>query len=232
MTRLKARLPALHAAMVSTAVGGPVHPDVADEVGALIRAISRKARFAQMHWEVLSGIDWEKCDDLGRRPDATSEPLRLRVELSEAFLMVEHSTAVIDHAYLAFDGLTAALVNMTDTLGRALKLAYSLNLPQRQSSLFAIRTQCNPASPLGSVLHDPRYTEWLSKVRELRDDASTPMWRRYLLVARGRYPAEGNHTSISFILGEHLLNPLQSWPTRKKPSKPRIFVLTRPSKES
>src|SRR6266508_4655757 len=88
--------------------------------------------------------------------------------LSEAYLILEHPSAVIDHAYLAFDGLTAALANMTDTLGRAINLAYGLNIPPRQASLIAIRGQCNPASVLGVVLNDPLYTEWLPKIRDLR----------------------------------------------------------------
>ena len=141
---------------------------VMGEVRALIRAIHRKARFAEMHLTVLNGIDWDQCDDLGRRLVGATDPVQLKVLLSEAVLILEHPTAAVDHAYLAFDGLTAALVNMTDTLGRALNVAYGLNLHPRQASLIAVRTQCNPASPLGVVLHDPQNTDWLLKVRELR----------------------------------------------------------------
>jgi hypothetical protein len=155
--------------MIPAAGGGPVPAALAADVGALIRAIGRKAKFAEMHLAVLSGIDWDKCDDLGRRPIGATEPLRLEVTLSaEAYLILEHPTAVVDHAYLAFDGLTAALVNMTDTLGRVVNLAYDLGLPPRQASLIAIRGQCNPASSLGVVLHSSQYTDWLLKVRELR----------------------------------------------------------------
>lgn len=168
MNRLKARLPALDAAMVPTSAGGHVPVGVNDEVHALIRAINRKTRFAEMHLAVLNGIDWDQCDDLGRRPAGAADPVRLRVPLSEAALVLEHPTAVIDHAYLAFDGLTAALANMTDTLGRAISLAYGLNISARQASLIAIRGQCNPASPLGVVLNDPQHTDWLVKVRDLR----------------------------------------------------------------
>lgn len=168
MNRLRARLPALDAVMVPNTAGGHVPVAVMDEVRALIRAINRKARFAEMHLAVLNGIDWDQCDDLGRRPTGATDPVHLKVPLSEAVLVLEHPTAAVDHAYLAFDGLTAALVNMTDTLGRALNVAYGLNLHPRQASLIAVRTQCNPASPLGVVLHDPQNTDWLLKVRELR----------------------------------------------------------------
>jgi hypothetical protein len=168
MNRLRTCLPALDVAMAPSSGGGHVPQAVVEEVRALIRAISRKARFAEMHSAVLNGIDWDQCDDLGRRPAGTGEPKRLRVPLSEAVLVLEHPTAAIDHAYLAFDGLTAALVNMTDTLGRVLNLAYTLNLPPRQATLIAVRGQCNPASPLGVVLHNSQLIEWLLKVRELR----------------------------------------------------------------
>lgn len=168
MNRLNARLLGLEAAMLPVSAGGHVPVGVHDEVHALIRAIRRKARFAEMHLAVLSGIDWDQCDDLGRRPAGSADPLRLRVPLSEAALVLEHPTAVIDHAYLAFDGLTAALANMTDTLGRAINLGYGLNIPSRQASLLAVRGHCNPASPLGLVLNDPGYTDWLVKVRDLR----------------------------------------------------------------
>jgi hypothetical protein len=128
----------------------------------------RKARFVEMHLAVLNGIDWDRYDDLGRRLDGASVVTHLKVPLSESFLVLEHPAAAVDHAYLAFDGLTAALVNMTDTLGRVLNLAYGLNLPERQASLIAIRSQSNPASSLGVVLHASQHTEWLLKVRELR----------------------------------------------------------------
>jgi hypothetical protein len=94
--------------------------------------------------------------------------MRLKVPLSEAFLTIEHPGAAIDHVYLAFDGLTAALVNMTDTLGRLVNLTYSLGIHPRQASLLAVRDRCNPASSLGVVLYDAQHTDWLRKVRELR----------------------------------------------------------------
>jgi hypothetical protein len=153
MNRLRARLPALDAAMVPNTAGGHVPVAVMGEVRDLIRAIHRKARFAEMHLAVLNGIDWDQCDDLGRRPTGATDPVHLKVPLSEAVLVLEHPTAAVYHAYLAFDGLTAA---------------YGLNLHPRQASLIAVRTQCNPASPLGVVLHDPQNTDWLLKVRELR----------------------------------------------------------------
>lgn len=148
MNRLTAQLPALQAAMCPTTVGGPVPPPVANEVNALIRAISRKARFAEMHMALLTGIDWDRIDDIGRRTGGAADRAHLKVPLSEASLIIEHPGAVIDHVYLAFDGLTAALVNMTDTLGRLANLAYSLGIDPRRASLLAVRDQCIPASSL------------------------------------------------------------------------------------
>ena len=71
-----------------------------------------------MHVALLEGIDWQQTDNIGRRSGTGLDPVRLRIALADASLTIEHPGALIDHVYLAFDGLTAALVNMTDTLGR------------------------------------------------------------------------------------------------------------------
>ena len=168
MNLVSAQLPALQAAIIPGAGGGPVPPAAVGDVGALIRAIGRKAKFADMNMALLSGIDWDRYDDLGRRLAGNADPVRLRVPLSEASLIIEHPGAAIDHVYLAFDGLIAALVNMTDTLGRLVNTAYSLGIDPRQASLLAVRDRCNAASSLGVVLHDVRHTDWLQKVRDLR----------------------------------------------------------------
>jgi hypothetical protein len=168
MNRLAAQLPALQSAMVASTAGGPVPPAVVGEVDALIRSISRKARFAEMHMALLTGVDWERIDDIGRKPGGAADRIHLKVPLSEATLVIEHPGAVIDHVYLAFDGLTSALVNMTDTLGRLVNLAYSLGIDQRRATLLAVRDLCVPTSSLGIVLHDVQHTDWLRKVRDLR----------------------------------------------------------------
>ena len=138
------------------------------DVVALIQAIERKAKFADIHMALLSGIDWERYDDLGRRLARNAEPLMLKVPLSEASITIEHPGAAIDHIYLAFDGLIAALVNMIDTFGRLVNTAYLLGIDPRKASLFAVRDRCSASSSLGTVLRDVSHTEWLRKVRELR----------------------------------------------------------------
>ena len=168
MNRLTARLPVLQTAIIPSDGGGPVPMAAIGDVVALIRAITRKAKFADMHMALLSGIDWERYDDLGRRPVGNSEPLMLKVPLSEASITIEHPGAAIDHIYLAFDGLIAALVNMTDTFGRLVNAAYALGIDPRKASLFAVRDQCSASSSLGTVLWDASHTEWLRKVRDLR----------------------------------------------------------------
>ena len=121
-----------------------------------------------MHVALLSGIDWERYNDLGRCPSGNAEPFTLKVPLSEAFITIGHPGAAIDHIYLTFDGLIAALVNMTDTFGRLVNGTYLLGIDPRKASLFAVRDQCSASSPLGTVLRDVSHTEWLRKVRELR----------------------------------------------------------------
>ena len=166
MNRLTARLPLLRKAIIPPGGSGPVRMAAIDD--ALIRAIARKAKFADMHVALLSGIDWERYDDLGRCPAGNSEPLMLKVPLSEASITIEHPGAAIDHIYLAFDGLIAALVNMTDTFGRLVNSAYALDIDPRKASLFAVRDRCSASSSLGTVLWDASHTEWLRKVRDLR----------------------------------------------------------------
>jgi hypothetical protein len=121
-----------------------------------------------MHMALLIGIDWNQIDELGRRSSGVTDPTRLKIPLSEASLIIEHPGAVIDHVYLAFDGLIAAVVNMTDTLGRLVNLAYSLGIDPRRATLLAVRERCNATSSLGVILNDNQYTDWLRKVRDLR----------------------------------------------------------------
>jgi hypothetical protein len=116
-----------------------------------------------MHMGVLLGIQWDLVESVGR--DGAED---LCVRLSDATLIIGHSEAVIDHVYLAFDGLTAALANVADTLGRLINLAYDLRIPSKRASLPAVRNRCAPTSPLGMVLNDATHMEWLGRIRDLR----------------------------------------------------------------
>ena len=107
-----------------------------------------------MHVALLEGIDWQQTDNIGRRSGTGRDPVRLRIALADASLTIEHPGALIDHVYLAFDGLTAALVNMTDTLGRLVNRAYGLGVDPRRASLLAIRDQCRPTSSLAWKIHN------------------------------------------------------------------------------
>jgi hypothetical protein len=163
------RLSALEQVLCVSDLGTRPSMPRSTSIRPLIRAIARKSRFAQIHLALLEGIDWGRTESLGRRSTRTAEPECLCVALPEASLQIEHPDAVSDHVYLAFDGLTAALVNMTDTLGRLIRRAYELPIEkERQANLFAIREECTTSSSLGLVLHDPQNTEWLRKVRDLR----------------------------------------------------------------
>ncbi len=168
MNRLPAQLAALQAALVPPSGSGPVPAALHGDIDALIRAIRRKGRFVEMHMALLVGIEGNQIDELGRRSSGVTDPTRLKIPLSEASLIIEHPGAVIDHVYLAFDGLIAAVVNMTDTLGRLVNVAYSLGINPRKSTLLAVRDRCNATSSLGVVLNDSQYTDWLRKLRDLR----------------------------------------------------------------
>ena len=171
--------------------GAPALAASSSDVDALIRAMKRKVTFAEMHMALLAGIEWEHVDGSGRRGLGALEPDRLSVPLSEGILVIEHPGAVIDHVYLAFDGLTAALVNMTDTLGRLVNLAYSLGIEPKRASLLAVRDRSTATSSLGVILNDPQYTEWLKKVRDLRGRCQHADVEEILTSGSGPYSRRG-----------------------------------------
>ena len=191
MRYLADRLSALEQVLCVSGLGTPPSMPKFPSIRPLIHAIARKSRFAQIHLALLEGIDWGHTESLGRRSTRTAEPECLCVALPEASLRIEHPDAVSDHVYLAFDGLTAALVNMTDTLGRLIRRAYELPIEkERQANLFAIQENCTTSSSLGLVLHDPQYTEWLRKVRALRGRCQHNDVEEVLSI-RGTYACRG-----------------------------------------
>ena len=188
MNRLHAQLPALQGVLSQPhSGGGPANLPSPSDVDAFIRAIRRKARFAEMHLDLLQGIEWDRVERLGRRITGSPIPDSLSVRLSEASLVIEHPGAVTDHVYLAFDGLTAALVNMTDTLARLVNLVYMLGIDPRRASLLAVRDKCALTSPLGLILYDARHTDWLKKVRDLRGRCQHADIEEVLTLPTGSY---------------------------------------------
>lgn len=158
-----------------------------------IRGIERKSKFAQLHSTLLAGVRWDCLESIGRRMPGGVGSNHLAISLADASLTIEHSEAVIDHVYMAFDGLTAALVNMTDTMGRLLNSRYQLHIPERQASLLSLKdpNRCSPASPIGLVVNDTRYTEWLVKVRDLRGRCQHADIDHALVGAEGPYSRRG-----------------------------------------
>lgn len=212
MNRLPSQLGALQAALVPARGGGPVPAALAGDVDALIRAIRRKGRFVEMHMALLAGIAWDRIDDLGRRDGGVADPTHLRVPMSEACLIIEHPGAAIDHVYLAFDGLIAGVVNMTDTLGRLVNVAYGLGIEPRRASLFAVRDCCIPTSALGLVLNDARNTEWLRKVRELRGRCQHADLEEILMTSQ----------AVLARRGQPQVDQAYSW---KSPAQPMLMVV-------
>jgi hypothetical protein len=153
--------------------------------------MKRKATFAEIHLALLHGIKWDQVDGVGRRLAGEPDPRHLSVRLPEASLVIEHPDAVTDHVYLAFDGLTAAVVNMADTFGRLVNAVYQLNINPKQASLFAIRDRCTVTSSLGSVLHDLKNIEWLRKVRDMRGRCQHADIEDVLTLDSGPYAQRG-----------------------------------------
>ncbi len=142
----------------------PVH-----DVERLVKGLHRKARFAEYHLEVLGGIDWGQCMDLGR-PSADGSEQRLSIPLSGCCLTFSHPGAVMDQVYLSFDGLVAACVNVTDTLGRLLNLVYGLGMNQEAANLREVRDKVEGHCPVGLVLRDPLAFEWWDALRKIRGE--------------------------------------------------------------
>lgn len=135
------------------------------------RAIGRKGEFACVHLAMLKNLEWDKVEHVGRIPRGTTDRNTLDVKLSEdATLRFGHSSAVIDHVFLAFDGLIAALANMTDTFARLLVGVYWPRVEQRGINIFAVKAQCDPTGSLGQILHDQSVTFWLERIRDLRGE--------------------------------------------------------------
>lgn len=187
MNQLLPLLPELEAALLlPRAAGMPVVNDAA-AVKGLIRGIQRKAAFVQMHLRLLGGIDWARVDGIGRVPPGGGAVFRLAIPLEDASIEFQHPGALTDYVYLAFDGLVAAVINMTDTFGRLINMGFSLGIDERKASVLSVRDRCSPTSPLGTVLHDGARMGWLKVVRELRgrcqhadvDDAVTTTGGRY-----------------------------------------------------
>jgi len=193
------------------------------DIDPLIRAIKRKAMFADIHWTILQGIDWERIDRVGRCLTPSSGPEHLRVALPDATLEITHPTAVVDYAYLAFDGLVAALVNMTDTLGRLLNRAYQLEIEKERASLLAVRDKCAVGSTLGVVLHAPQYTGWIRKVKMLRGDCQHEEVEEMLIAPARPYACRG----------EPIIDQEYSWgdPPQQTPLIAYAAEATRAAKE-
>lgn len=192
MDRLQAQLPTLQQALMQPSGTALVPLAIADIV-PFIRGIDRKAKFAQLHLALLAGVRWDQMESVGRRTPGGVDANHLSIPLADARLVIEHSEAVIDHVYMAFDGLTAALVNMTDTMGRLLNARYQLQIPERQASLLSLKdpNRCLPTSPIGLVVNDTRYTEWLIKVRDLRGRCQHADIDHALFGAEGPYSRRG-----------------------------------------
>jgi hypothetical protein len=168
VNRLLGQLGGFQAAIMSPPAAGPLLPATVSELSAFICGIERKIRFVELHLAVLAGVRWDRVESIGRRVPGGAQPNHLTIPLAEASLTIEHADAVIDHVYVSFDGLTAAVVNMTDTMGRLINLRYAVGVDPRKASLLSLKNHCAATSPLAGVVNDSKHNDWLKKVRDLR----------------------------------------------------------------
>jgi hypothetical protein len=191
MHRLRTDVTRLQAALLAPVPGNPLSPDIVTEASAFIRGIERKIRFVEHHAAVLSGVQWDQIERIGRRLQGVNHRNHLTINLADASLTIEHADAVIDHVYVAFEGLTAALVNMTDTMGRLINLRYALGIDPRKASLLSLKNHCSASSPLAVVVNDPKHNDWLKKVRELRGRCQHADVESVVVAAAGPYARRG-----------------------------------------
>jgi hypothetical protein len=118
----------------------------------------------------------------------------MTIRLSDASLTIEHADAVVDHVYVAFDGLIAAVVNLTDTMGRLINRRYSGGIPSKQASLLSLKNCCDLTSPLGAIVYDPMHNDWLLKVRELRGECQHADVENVVIAVAGPYARRGQPT--------------------------------------
>lgn len=168
MNGLLAELPPLQRVLASAVAASPPGSVDVTCVDRYIRGMRRKCLFATVHLQLLQTVDWSQIDGLGRETGGIRPPDALIVSLRDSKLEIRHPGAVIEHVYLATDGLVAAVVNLTDTFGRLVNEVYQLGIAERQASLVALRNKCLPTSSLGQVLHDPLHDGWLRYVKDLR----------------------------------------------------------------
>jgi hypothetical protein len=147
-------------------------------------------RFVDIHLSVLSGVQWDSVESVGRK-STVSQRNHLSINLPDARLTIKHADAVIDHVYTAFDGLTAAVVNMTDTMGRLINCRYVLGLDPKSASLLSLKNHSLPTSPIGNVVNDPRHNDWLKRVRDLRGRCQHADVENVVVAAEGPYARRG-----------------------------------------
>lgn len=191
MNRLLAQLSGFQAAVMAPVAGAPLPPATVTELSAFIRGIERKIRFVELHLAVLAGVHWDRVESIGRRVTGAVQSNHLTIPLADASLTIEHADAVIDHVYVSFDGLTAAVVNMTDTMGRLINLRYSVGVDPMRASLLSLKNYCSATSPLAGVVNDPKHNDWLKKVRDLRGRCQHADVEHVLVAVESSYARRG-----------------------------------------
>lgn len=168
MRALLVELVQLPRALSSAAAGAPAGTLDVRGVDRYVRGMRRKCVFAMTHLQLLHTIDWSQVDGLGRDRNGLLPSQPLIIVLDDACLEIRHPSAVVDHVYLATDGLVAAVVNLTDTFARLVNEVYRVGIPERKASLFSVRDKCTATSSLGQVLREPQHQKWLECVKDLR----------------------------------------------------------------
>lgn len=111
-------------------------------------------------------------EDLSKLENQFAEPPDLVVLISDDDwdIVVKTRQAGALMRLMAFSGVISACVNVADTLGRFINVAYDLRLDKHQASLRRILGKLSSESELLPVLRENPGLDWMKNLRKLRGE--------------------------------------------------------------
>lgn len=142
-----------------------------DDVRNLIYSIQRKCRFATHHLDVLSNIEWLRMSQIGAVNRATNQTETMTITVNE-FISIETKDreATLNLAMIAFDGVVASCVNIADTVGRLVNMAYHLGIEPRYATMPNVLSEIDPQCNLATALNGYADYDQLLEMRSLRGE--------------------------------------------------------------
>lgn len=142
-----------------------------DDARNLIYSIQRKCRFAAHHLDVLSNIDWQRVSLIGTVNRATNRSETMTITVNK-FISIETKDreATLNLAMIAFDGVVASCVNIADTVGRLVNVAYDLGIDRRYATMPTVLDKIDPQCKLATAIKSYADYDELLDMRRLRGE--------------------------------------------------------------